>query len=223
MQSEPTTDVEIMALKMSVINSEKLNVQTTWNMEVPTEVLLVVKAKVPEIMSAVYMEDILSVPQKIADKLEGSIEQITDQGKVIYKRAAENIAAMDLTPITDKLSDSVMFVLRQYQKNVQVLLDAAIKFLRETQFQIPGLEGKMSDLEAYQKLSGCFTELVEEAIRKVPEFFTSYGAAILEQIRNIEFTLPGSSNLVSGRKILDDLMAIMEMIQEQLIVIVKKV
>lgn len=221
--SEPTTDVEIMALKMSVINSEKLNVQTTWNMEVPTEVLLVVKAKVPEIMSAVYMEDILSVPQKIADKLEGSIEQITDQGKVIYKRAAENIAAMDLTPITDKLSDSVMFVLRQYQKNVQVLLDAAIKFLRETQFQMPGLEGKMSGLEAYQKLSRFFAELIEEAIKKVPEFFASHGAALLEQIRNIKFTLPGSSNLVSGREILDDLMAAIEKIQEQVIIIVKRV
>lgn len=155
----------------------------------------------------------------MANKLESSM----DQGKVMYKRAVENIAVMDVTMVTEKLSVSVMFILRQYQKNIQVWLDAAIKFLRETQFQIPGLEGKMSDLEAYQKLSGCFTELVEEAIRKVPEFFTSYGAAILEQIRNIEFTLPGSSNLVSGRKILDDLMAIMEMIQEQLIVIVKKV
>uniref|UniRef100_A0A8C7F9V4 Vitellogenin domain-containing protein n=1 Tax=Oncorhynchus kisutch TaxID=8019 RepID=A0A8C7F9V4_ONCKI len=223
MQSEPTTDVEIMALKMSVINSEKLNIQTTWNMEVPTEMLLVVKAKVPEIMSAVCMEDILSAPQKIADRLEGSMEQITDQGKVIYKRAAENIAAMDLTAITDKLSNSVIFVLRQYQKNVQVLLDAAIKFLRETQFQMPGLEGKMSGLEAYQKLSRLFAELVEEAIKKVPEFFASHGAALLEQIRNIKFTLPGSSNLVSGREILDDLMAAIEKIQKQVIIIVKRV
>uniref|UniRef100_A0A8C7PP15 Vitellogenin domain-containing protein n=1 Tax=Oncorhynchus mykiss TaxID=8022 RepID=A0A8C7PP15_ONCMY len=221
--SEPTTDVEIMALKMSVINSEKLNIQTTWNMEVPTEMLLVVKAKVPEIMSAVCMEDILSAPQKIADRLEGSMEQIMDQGKVIYKRAAENIAAMDLTAITDKLSNSVIFVLRQYQKNVQVLLDAAIKFLRETQFQMPGLEGKMSGLEAYQKLSRSFAELVEEAMTKVPEFFAYHGAALLEQIRNIKFTLPGSSNLVSGREILDDLMAAIEKIQKQVIIIVKRV
>uniref|UniRef100_A0A8C8CZK7 Vitellogenin domain-containing protein n=1 Tax=Oncorhynchus tshawytscha TaxID=74940 RepID=A0A8C8CZK7_ONCTS len=223
MQSEPTTDVEIMALKMSVINSEKLNIQTTWNMEVPTEILLVVRAKVPEIMSAVCMEDILSAPQKIADRLEGSMEQMTDQAKVIYKRAAENIAAMDLTAITDKLSNSVMFVLRQYQKNVQVLLDAAIKFLRETQFQVPGLEGKMSGLEVYQKLSRLFAGLVEEAIKKVPEFFASHGAALLEQIRNIKFTLSGSSNLVSGREILDDLMAAIEKIQKQVIIIVKRV
>uniref|UniRef100_A0A8K9WYG7 Vitellogenin domain-containing protein n=1 Tax=Oncorhynchus mykiss TaxID=8022 RepID=A0A8K9WYG7_ONCMY len=181
------------------------------------------KAKVPEIMSAVCMEDILSAPQKIADRLEGSMEQIMDQGKVIYKRAAENIAAMDLTAITDKLSNSVIFVLRQYQKNVQVLLDAAIKFLRETQFQMPGLEGKMSGLEAYQKLSRSFAELVEEAMTKVPEFFAYHGAALLEQIRNIKFTLPGSSNLVSGREILDDLMAAIEKIQKQVIIIVKRV
>lgn len=56
MQSEPTTDVEIMALKMSVINSEKRNLQTTWNMEVPTEMLLVVKENVPEIISAVPIQ-----------------------------------------------------------------------------------------------------------------------------------------------------------------------
>lgn len=78
----------------------------------------------------------------MANKLESSM----DQGKVMYKRAVENIAVMDVTMVTEKLSVSVMFILRQYQKNIQVWLDAAIKFLRETQFQIPGLEGKMSDL-----------------------------------------------------------------------------
>ncbi|XP_010876759.2 apolipoprotein B-100 [Esox lucius] len=221
--SDLTTDVDIVALKMSVINSEKLKLQTTWDMEIPTEMLLVVKKKVPEIMSAVPMEDILSAPQKIADKLEDSMDQIVDQSKVMYKRAAKMIESSDLTATTDKLADSIMSILRHYQTNVQVLLNAAIKFLRETQFQIPGFEGKMSGLEAYQKLSGFFAESLENVIRKVPEFCTSNCAALLQQIRKAEFTIPGSSKSISGKVILDDLMAAIEKIQQQVVVIVKKV
>ncbi|KAL0965050.1 hypothetical protein UPYG_G00276120 [Umbra pygmaea] len=221
--SDLTTDVDILTLKMSVINSEMLKLQTTWNMEVPTEVLLVVKKKVPEIMSAIPMEDILSAQQQIADKLEGSMEMIVDQGKVIYKRAATNFASMELTPITEKLSESVMVVFRQYEKTVQVLLNAAIKFLKETHFEVPGIEGYVSGLEVYEKLSGYFAELLENAIRKVPETCTSACAALLEQIRNIEFILPGSKKSIAGGEILDDLTATMKKMQQQVIIILKKV
>ncbi|KAJ7988062.1 hypothetical protein DPEC_G00319740 [Dallia pectoralis] len=221
--SELSTDVDIVALKMSVINSEKLKLQTTWNMEVPTEMLLVVKNKVPEMMAAVPMEKMRSGSKFLRDMDKSLTRQIVRRAKGAYESAAEMMVSSDLTDTVDELADSILFALRHYQKSVQAVLNAAINFLRETRFQMPGFEEKLSGLEAYQKLSGFLAELLENVIRKVPEFCASNCAAVLQKIRNTEFTIPGSSKYISGKEILDDLVAIMEKIQQQMIIIVNQV
>jgi len=129
---------------------------------------------------------------------------------------------LNISDLTTKVSDSTMLILREYQKNVQILLDAAIRFLREIKFQFPGFEEKLSGLEVYQKFSTFVADLSEDAIIKVPEFFASKFETILDYIRSIEFTLPGSSYSVNGGEILDDLLVALSKVQAQIIVIVKK-
>ncbi|TKS75533.1 Apolipoprotein B-100 [Collichthys lucidus] len=172
--SEPTTDIDIVGLKMSVMNSEKLNLQATWNMEMPYEMMLGLKKEVPRVV---------------------------------------NVA---------READKTTVILKGYQKKVEIIFDAVVKFLRDTTFQIPGYERRMSGLEIYQESSAFVAAVFEEAVEKIPEYFSSMFTAVLDYINAIEFTLPGSNHIVRGREILDDLLEALRKIQNQVIVTVRK-
>ncbi|KAL7389148.1 hypothetical protein ABVT39_027149 [Epinephelus coioides] len=222
--SEPTSDIEILALKMSVMDSEKLNLQTTWNMEMPYQMMLGMKKQVPTVMKMVSEPavDTYNTIYRHARSLEGPFEQAKEQGKVMLKQAVDNLAAMNPSSVMTTVTDKTILILREYQKKVEIVLDAVVKFLRETKFQIPGYEQRLSGLEVYQKFSAFVADVSEEAVQKVPEYFASMFAAVLDYFQNIEFTLPGSNYIVSGREILDDLVVVLRKIQDQVIVTVRK-
>lgn len=224
-QSEPTTDVDILGLKMSVRNSEKLNLQTTWNMEMPYEMMLGLKNQVPAVMGmvSVYGGRTYDAIYDQARNIGDSFEQAGKQGKVMFKRAVDNLAAVYPSNTMATVTDKTILLLKEYQKKVEIVLDAVVKFLRETKFQIPGFEERLSGLEVYQKLSAFVADVSEEAIEKIPQYFSSMFTAGLDYVKAIEFTLPGSSYVVSGREILDDLLVALRKIQRQVIITVRKV
>ncbi|KAG7270489.1 hypothetical protein CRUP_032785, partial [Coryphaenoides rupestris] len=160
--SEPSNDVEILAMKMSVPNWEKLNVQTTWNMEMPYEMMMGLKKAVPTTYVSNQIGKTYNKITKLATNLKGPMEEVKKQGKVMLKRASDNIRAMDLSQMPIRVSDSAMLILRGYQKSIRVILDAAIKFLRETKFQMPGYTEKMSGLEIYRKMSTYVAKVAED-------------------------------------------------------------
>uniref|UniRef100_A0A8C4FGP8 Vitellogenin domain-containing protein n=1 Tax=Dicentrarchus labrax TaxID=13489 RepID=A0A8C4FGP8_DICLA len=221
--SEPTRDIEILGLKMSVMNSEKLNLQTTWNVEMPYEMMLRLKKQVPTVM------EIVSEPAtrtyntiyRHARSLEGSFEQVRNQGKVMFRKAIDNLAAVKSSNVITTVTDKTILILKEYQKKVEIVFDAVVKFLRETKFQIPGYEQRLSGLQVYQKCSAFVADVSEEAVQKIPQYFTSMFKAVLDYINTIEFTLPGSNHVVRGREILDDLFVALRKIQNQVIVTVK--
>merc|ERR1712168_837817 len=228
--SEPTSDVDIVAVKMSVMDLEKLSLQTTWNTEIPYEMMLGLKQKVPTVMSAETFQEMVSDPisntyneiSKFVVIIKDYFEQAKEQGNVMFKRAVDKIAELDFSEISTRVSDSAMFSVGEFQNNIQIILDATINFLRETKFQIPGFEEKMSGLEVYQTFSTFVADVSEEAIVKIPEYITSTFKIIIDGFREIEFTFPGSSFIVSGEEILNDLSLTLQKIQTQVIVIVKK-
>ncbi|XP_029281256.1 apolipoprotein B-100-like [Cottoperca gobio] len=222
--SEPTTDIDILGLKMSVMNSEKLNLQTTWNMEIPHEIMLGAKKQVPAVMKMVSDPAVrtYNTIHRQARSLKGSFEQVTEQGRVMFKRAVDNLAAVYPSNIMTTVTDKTILILREYQKKVEIVLDAVVKFLRETKFQIPGYEQRLSGLEVYQKSSAFIADVSEEAVQKVPEYFASMLTEVLDYYQAIEFTLPGSNYVVSGREILDDLFVALRKIQDQVILTVRK-
>ncbi|XP_056219329.1 apolipoprotein B-100-like [Seriola aureovittata] len=222
--SEPTTDIDILGLKMSVMNSEKLNIQTTWNMEMPYEVMLGLKKQVPAVMEMVS-DPAVRTYNKIyrnAGVLGEYIKQISKQGKVMFKRAVDNLAAVNPSDVMTTVTEKTILILKEYQKKVEIVLDAVVKFLRETKFQIPGFEQRLSGLEVYQQFSAFVADIFEEAVQKIPQYFASMFTAVLDYFQAIEFTLPGSNHIVSGREILEDLSVALRKIQDQVIVIVRK-
>ncbi|KAM8832925.1 apolipoprotein B-100-like [Spinachia spinachia] len=223
-QSEPTTDIDVLGLKLSVMNSEKLNFQTTWNMEMPYEMMLGLKKQLPTVMKTVSGPVVRTYKtiSRQARSLEGSFEQARKQGKVMFNRAVDNFAAVSPSNFLTTVTEKTILILKEYQKKVEIVLDAVAKFLRETKFQIPGYEDRLSGLEIYQKYSAFVADVTEKVVRKVPEYFVSSITATLDYVREIEFTIPGSNKLVRGREILDDLFVALRKIQDQVVVIVRK-
>ncbi|KAK9531434.1 hypothetical protein VZT92_010860 [Zoarces viviparus] len=223
--SEPTNDIEVLGLKLSLMNSEKLNLQTTWNMEMPYEMMLGLKKQVPTVMEIVSDPAVktYNTIYRHARSLEGSFEEARYQGKVMFKRAVDNFVAVIPYNCMTTVTEKTILILKEYQKKVEIVLNAVVKFLRETKFQLPGYEQKLSGLEVYQKYSAFIADVSEEAVQKVPEYIVSTFTAVLDFVQAIEFTLPGSNNVVSGREILEDLFVALRKIQEQVVVIVRKV
>ncbi|KAL2082664.1 hypothetical protein ACEWY4_022482 [Coilia grayii] len=227
--SEPQTDVDILGIDMSVADSNQLNIHTNWNMEVPREMLLAVKERVPEITSTFNINDMMSEQADAAYEminnvqvyLQQAVVYLQEQGKVVYNRAAEKIAAADLTEFNNKISENAMTLLQKYETLLQSLLDAAVTFLRETKVQVPGYDEKLSIFEIYSEVSTFIGDFTEDAITRIPEMLASYSEAVIEYIRNVEFTMPGSTHIVNGGEILDDLAKAFSKIQSQIITTVK--
>uniref|UniRef100_A0A8C4GUU3 Vitellogenin domain-containing protein n=1 Tax=Dicentrarchus labrax TaxID=13489 RepID=A0A8C4GUU3_DICLA len=187
------------------------------------KMMLRLKKQVPTVM------EIVSEPAtrtyntiyRHARSLEGSFEQVRNQGKVMFRKAIDNLAAVKSSNVITTVTDKTILILKEYQKKVEIVFDAVVKFLRETKFQIPGYEQRLSGLQVYQKCSAFVADVSEEAVQKIPQYFTSMFKAVLDYINTIEFTLPGSNHVVRGREILDDLFVALRKIQNQVIVTVK--
>lgn len=223
-QSEPSADIEIIGVKMSVINFEKLNLQTTWNMEMPNEMMLRMKNQVPVVMETVN-DSAVNTYRKLYQSvrsLEGSFEDVKENVKTVVDKAFDHLAAVRRSNFVTALTDNTISVLKVYQKRVEMIMGAVVKFLRETKFLIPGHEERLSGLEIYQKFTAFVADASEEAIVNIPAYFTSMSTMVVDYIRSIEFTLPGSNYVVRGGDILDDLFVAMRKIQDQMIASMKQ-
>lgn len=209
---------------MSVINFEKLNLQTTWNMEMPYEMMLRMKNQVPVVMETVQEPAVMTYRelQRFVRSFESSFEDVKDNAKTVVEKAFGHLAAVRRSDFVTTLTDNTISVFKVYQKKIEMIMGAVVKFLRETKFLIPGHEERLSGLEIYQKFTAFVADVSEEAIVKIPEYFTSMSTMVIDYIRSIEFTLPGSNYVVIGGEILDDLFVAMRKIQNQVIVTVKK-
>ncbi|XP_051951271.1 apolipoprotein B-100-like [Xyrauchen texanus] len=218
-------NVDILKVNVAVKDSNRLSFQTEWNKEVPTQIIMWLKEKVASLKDlkdkiTYYINAVYDDISKKYEKLESTIDDMKDQGKVIYRRAAEQIASADLTGICSKISENMVIFLRAYQNNIQTLLEAAISFMRDTQFQLPGHSEKLSGLEVYNKISVFIADVIEKAITRIPEIVATYAETVTEYIREVEVTIPGSTYIISGREMLDDFHAAFQKIQSQMITIV---
>lgn len=210
---------------MSVMEARKLNLQTTWNTEIPYEMMLQVKKQVP-VVTEMVSEPSVAMYKKMrrhAYDLGDSLEEVKEQGKVMFKQAFDKLATVKPSQVMTTVTENMITLAKGYQKRVEVILNAVVKFLRDTKFQIPGYEKKMSGLEIYQKSNAFMADMSEIAIRIIPEYISSVFRNVCDYVSTIEFTLPGSNYVVRGREILDDLFVAFKKIQDQVIVTVRKI
>ncbi|MBN3313712.1 APOB protein, partial [Atractosteus spatula] len=189
--SSPEKDVNILDTEVSLRNHEMLHFQATWNGNILYDMLTGLREKVPKMMSAVY---------KCIDKyhqLPKTFEQIGDETK------------------------NTKDVLRQYQKKVKELLDAAIKFLKETKFQLPGFEERFTGHELYLQATQSVIYMIDQIIQQVDDFMERYISALVNYIKSIEFKVPGTDQTVSGKEVLKKIKNELRTIQNKAIETVK--
>nr|XP_015212508.1 PREDICTED: apolipoprotein B-100 [Lepisosteus oculatus] len=222
--SSPEKDVNILDTEVSLRNHEMLHFQATWNGNIFYEMLTGLREKVPKMMSAVYKcidkyhrnlfgveisvcaqnlrKAVSNVIETSYRELPKTFEQIGDETKKLYKRAADSLGSADLQNLSSKFYDSTKNVLRQYQKKVKELLDAAIKFLKETKFQLPGFEERFTGHELYLQATQSVIYMIDQIIQQVDDFMERYTSALVNYIKSIEFKVPGTDQTVSGKEVL---------------------
>lgn len=209
---------------MSVMDSEKLNLQTTWNMEMPYEMMLGLKKQVPaaiEIVSDPAVKTYNKMSRHVRS-LKGLFEKLRKQGKAMFKKAVENLAAVSSSDFMTTVRDKTILILKESKKKVELVLDAVITFLRKTKFQIPGYERRLSGLEVYEEFSTFVADVSEEAVVKLPEYVASIFGSVFDHIQDIEFTVPGSNRVITGRELFDDLMVALRKFEKHLILSIRK-
>nr|XP_694827.7 apolipoprotein B-100 [Danio rerio] len=232
-------DTDLLSLKMTLKNSEKLSVQVGYHFSGLSDMINGLKDRLPSILAALqkfinqYHIDhlgmdinraalklknalsngidkaYLEIP-RMFDATHTSFEQVKQHGNKMWRKMLESFPQDDLQEFSRRFFSSANEFIRTYESNMRALLDAALKFLRNTKFHLPGLEEKLTGQELYNK----FREYVSKAIDRVTTRFYSLMEAIVDtisgHINKVEFTLPGTTEVISGKKILKDLRSAMK-------------
>ncbi|KAK1889501.1 Apolipoprotein B-100 [Dissostichus eleginoides] len=169
--SAPEDDVEVLVIRSSSMDADKMNLQIAYNMEAPKVVLSELKTRIPSIISAFTM---------FADK---------------------NIIV-------------------QYQKTVQVFIDAVVKVLRETQFKLPESDEMTTLPEVLKKLTSSIATMLDSTLQIIYENIEVSFNAFVEQISSVKMRMP-VGDAITGGQILDQVKTTFKTIFAELVDFVK--
>uniref|UniRef100_A0A3P8U0I8 Vitellogenin domain-containing protein n=1 Tax=Amphiprion percula TaxID=161767 RepID=A0A3P8U0I8_AMPPE len=191
--SDPGKDVDIATIRVSNKDTDrKMNLKLGFNIEAPEIMLSGLQEKVPAITSCLS-----SFAEK--HQLFGHAAQlkniIMDSVEEAYNSA--NTHALHLSQVSILFRNTVV----QYQKNVQVFLDAAIRVLRETRVKLPGSEEMTPLIEVINKLTTRITNMLEKASHMVSVNVEYAFNAVVGMISKIEVTMP-VGDVMAGAKII---------------------
>lgn len=251
MQSSPDKDTDLLSFKVTIKNSERLNLQTSWQLNGFFDMVNGIKVRLPDMTRALYdfvnkyhkahfgidlNHAALKLKNAIAnsvdraysniprafDAIQNSIEHLSLQSKAMMKRTMKSMPEINLQDVISQVSKNVKELLQHCESNVRVLLDAVMKFLSETKFHLPGLEEKLTGQELYYKMR----RSVSMAVRRAASRFTSLMEIIFDTIESfvseINFSLPTTNVVVNGKDILRNLKSAVKSTQDQIIQAMKK-
>ncbi|XP_053192306.1 apolipoprotein B-100 [Scomber japonicus] len=236
--STPDKDTDILTTKATLRNS-KLNLQTSWNLEVLHDVIEGTKDRIPAMTDSVHkfinkyhtahfgfdlnrgsmkLKSTVSnaierayheVPLSF-NSLQNSVEHLSDQGKDMYMRASDSLMSMRVQDVIDSLARDARQVLKRSEDKISVLLEAVTKFLSSVKLTMPGSGEKLSVPEMFQQTRRSVSRATDRAIQK----FASLMEKISRYIREIEFTIPGTNAVVNGNEILEKLGSVYDQLRD---------
>ncbi|XP_045898203.1 apolipoprotein B-100-like, partial [Micropterus dolomieu] len=209
--SAPEVDVDILVIRSSSKDADKMNLQIAYNMEAPKEMLYELKTRLPSIISTVTM---------FADKY-----QITRNMEELKNTFVNHIseaydAAINYDARLTELSIFFRNIIVQYQKTVQVFLDAVIKGLRETQFKLPNSDEMTTLPEVLKKLTSSIAAVLEMTLQRIYENTEVYYNSFLENINSVKLNMPVGDAITVGQ-ILDQVKTAFKKIFDELVDFVK--
>ncbi|KAK5910708.1 hypothetical protein CgunFtcFv8_004946 [Champsocephalus gunnari] len=209
--SSPEDDVEVLVIKSSSIDADKMNLQIAYNMEAPKVVLSELKTRIPSIISAFTM---------FADKYQVTSYMEELRNSVVNRISEAYEAAINYDSQMSQLSIFFRNIIVQYQKTVQVFIDAVVKVLRETQFKLPGSDEMTSLPEVLKKLTSSIAAMLDSALQIIYENIEVSFNTFVEQISSVKMRMP-VGDVITGGQILDQVKTTFKTIFAELVDFVK--
>lgn len=170
-----------------------MNLKMVFNMEAPDIMLSGLQERLPTITSCL---------SSIAEKYQLFTRAAQLKNIIIdYTEEAHNIAnnhASHLSQVSILFRNTVV----QYQKIVQIFLDAAIKAMRETYVKLPGSESTTPLIDVLNKMTTSITTMVEKAIDLVAVNIEYAYNAIIGALSKTQVTV-ALGDVMAGAKIID--------------------
>ncbi|CAN9507872.1 unnamed protein product [Ophioblennius macclurei] len=208
--SAPDADVDILVLKSTSVD-DKLKLHVAYNLAAPKDVLSELKTKLPSITATL---------KAFVDKYQitGYLESAKDTA-INYITDAYN-AAINYDAQLSQLSIFFRNVIVQYQKTVQVFLDAIIKVLRETQFKLPGSDEMTTLPQVLQKLTTSIATVLDAAIKAFYDNMEGYYNSFVEMISSVKLRMP-VGDAITGGQVIEQIKTIYKAVFDELVDFVK--
>merc|ERR1712168_1352666 len=192
--SAPEDDVDIFIIRASAKDGDKMNLNVAFNMEAPEIMINGLKERLPALVST--LNDFGEKYQLIghATSLKSAIVNLLEEAYTVTSQSP------DLSQVSILFRNTVV----QYQKIVQVFLDAAVKFLRETQFKLPGSDEMTTLPVVLKKLTGTIATVLEKAIQMMLVNAELTFNTMVDMLSNIQVTMP-IGDVMSGAQMIDRL------------------
>ncbi|XP_051909562.1 apolipoprotein Bb, tandem duplicate 1 [Hippocampus zosterae] len=188
--SAPEADVDIFVIKSSSKNANRMNLQITYNTEAPKIILSELKQRVPSIVSA--FTEFLRKYQITSnmDKLKNVV--VTRIGDVYN-------AAINYDVQMSQLSIFFRNTIVQYQQNLQVIVDAIVKLLRETKFQLPGSDEMTTLPEVLKKMTDSIATTLDKNTKIMYQSMEIYYNSFVEKISTMKVSMPVGDAVTVGQ------------------------
>ncbi|KAL0965051.1 hypothetical protein UPYG_G00276130 [Umbra pygmaea] len=186
--SDPEIDVEILVIRATAKVGNKVNLEVAYNTEASNTMLQGLKEKVPAITSTLNS---FSKKYQIfghVDWLKRAIINFIDEA---YTTA--NSHASGLSQLSILFRNTVV----QYQKAIQLFLDAAVKFTREHQFTFPGSEEMTTLPKVLNQLAGTIGRFVLEVTYPIFDIIGFCIFILQDLYGHIQISVP-FGNVITG-------------------------
>uniref|UniRef100_A0A8P4GC27 Vitellogenin domain-containing protein n=1 Tax=Dicentrarchus labrax TaxID=13489 RepID=A0A8P4GC27_DICLA len=193
--SDPGKDVDIITVRASAKDADRINLKMVFNMEVPDIMVSGLQERLPAIISCLSSFAEKYELFRHAAQLKNIIIDYTEEAHIIANNHAPHLSQV-----------SILFrnTVVQYQKTVQVFLDAVIKILRETHVKLPGSEEMSPLIEVLNQMTTRISTMVEKAMRLVAINVEYASNAVIGMISKIQVTMP-IGDVMAGAQIIDEI------------------
>ncbi|XP_071324154.1 apolipoprotein Bb, tandem duplicate 1 [Trachinotus anak] len=191
--SSPEVDVDILVIRTSSRDANKMNLQIAYNIEAPKVMLSELKMRLPSIISTFTM---------FADKYQITRNMEELKNSVVTRITEVCNAAINYDRQMSQLSIFFRNIIVEYQKTVQAFLDAVIKVLRETQFKLPSSDEMTTLPEVLKKLTSSIAAMLDVITNIIYENMEVYFNTLVEKISSMKLRMP-IGDAISGAQILD--------------------
>ncbi|KAI5616809.1 apolipoprotein B-100, partial [Silurus asotus] len=249
--SSPDKDTDLLSFKVILKNSERLNLQTSWQPDGFFDLVNGIKVRLPDMAAALYefvnkyhkahfgldlnraaiklknaiaknIDRAYSNIPRALDAIQNLVEHLSEQSKAVMEKTMKSLPEINFQDVISRASNSVRELLKHYESNARVLLDAVMKFLSDTKFHLPGLEEKLTGQELYYKIRRSVSMAVKRAANRFTILMESIADAIESFVIKINFNLPNTNVVVNGKDILKTLKTAVKATQDHIIQAMKE-